>query len=324
MTSTSPSEPIRLVSVSGGKDSTACLTLALERHPRAQVIAAFADTGNEHEAVYEYLAYLELHLGIQITRLKQDFSDWWWRRRNYVAEKWPEKLVKKNGFTPDKAEQIVSRALAILDGGPTGNPYLDLCIIKGRFPSRKAQFCTQYLKTEPLAIYALDLIDKHGAVESWQGVRAEESPNRAKLPEREDKGGGYTIYRPILKWTAKDVFAQHVEAGIKPNPLYMLGCNRVGCMPCINAAKDEVLNISKRFPEHIDRIEEWERLVSSVSKRENATFFPAPGDNETAVERGSIRKIVEWSQTKRGGSHFDMFRMFDEPEACSSAYGLCE
>jgi tRNA(Ile)-lysidine synthase TilS/MesJ len=37
---------IRLVSVSGGKDSTACLLLALERHPREEVRAVFADTGN--------------------------------------------------------------------------------------------------------------------------------------------------------------------------------------------------------------------------------------------------------------------------------------
>jgi hypothetical protein len=33
---------------------------------------------------------------------------------------------------------------------PSGNPFLDLCLWKGRFPSRMTQFCTQFLKTEPL------------------------------------------------------------------------------------------------------------------------------------------------------------------------------
>ena len=42
---------IRCVSVSGGKDSTATLLVALEQYPD-DVIAMFADTGNEHDAVY--------------------------------------------------------------------------------------------------------------------------------------------------------------------------------------------------------------------------------------------------------------------------------
>ena len=309
--STNPKK--RLVSVSGGKDSTATLLVALESHPHDEVMAAFADTGNEHEATYEYVHYLERALGVPIKWLRQDFSDWWAQRRTYVAEKWPEKGV-------DAA--TIARAFAVYDKGPTGNPYLDLCIIKNRFPSRRAQFCTQFLKTEPLTEYALDLIDEHGAVESWQGVRADESPNRAKLPEREDVGGGYSIFRPILKWSVAQVFAQHDKHGIVPNPLYSKGMGRVGCMPCVNANKAEIREIAKRFPEHIDRIEEWESIVAAVSKRHAATFFAAPGDNDTAHERGNIRQVVEWSKTTRGGVQRDLLN--SEALACSSAYGLCE
>lgn len=306
---------IRLVSMSGGKDSTACLLLALERHPRDEVRAVYADTGNEHELVDGYIEYLEKRTGISVHKIRPDFTDWWWRRRDYVRDKWPEKGV------PD---DVVTRVLAVMEKGPTGNPYLDLCIIKSRFPSRRAQFCTQFLKTEPLTEYALQLIDEHGAVESWQGVRAQESPGRAKLPEREDRGGSYTIYRPILKWTADEVFAYHRARGVEPNPLYKLGMCRVGCMPCINAAKDQVLEISKRFPEHIERIAEWEEAVGAASKRQNSTFFPAPGNNEDAAERGNIRAVVRWSTTKHGGRLQDWIRQTDEPAACSSSYGLCE
>jgi 3'-phosphoadenosine 5'-phosphosulfate sulfotransferase (PAPS reductase)/FAD synthetase len=310
---------IRLVSMSGGKDSTACLLLALERHPKDEVKAVFADTGNEHPAVYEYIDYLERVTGVTVHRLKEDFSDWWWRKREYIATKWPEKGVPQGD---------VDRALTVFDQGPTGNPYLDLCIIKSRFPSRKAQFCTQYLKTRPLTEYALELIDQYGAVESWQGVRADESASRANLPEREDQGGGLTVYRPIHKWTAQEVFALHHKHGVDPNPLYKQGMGRVGCMPCINANKNEVREIWKRFPEHIERINEWEKVVGRASKRQHATFFAGAnkGENLTsaeAYERGNIWAIVEWSKTRWGGKEIDPAAL-DEPTGCSSAYGLCD
>ena len=310
---------IRLVSISGGKDSTACLLLALERHPKDEVKAVFADTGNEHPAVYAYVDYLERTTGVPVKRLKEDFSDWWWRKREYITNKWPEKGVP---------QENVDRALRVFDQGPTGNPYLDLCIIKSRFPSRKAQFCTQYLKTRPLTEYALELIDQYGTVESWQGVRADESASRANLPEREDQGGGLLVYRPIHKWTAQDVFDLHHKHGIKPNPLYTQGMGRVGCMPCINANKNEIREIWKRFPEHIERIAEWELMVGQASKWEAATFFPNPsrGAEVTPSETyasGSVWAVVEWSKTRWGGKELDPASL-DEPTGCSSAYGLCD
>lgn len=309
-----------LVSFSGGKDSTATLLVAIEQGVE-NLSGVFCDTGNEHDAVYEYVDYIQQATGIKIKTLRQDFTDWWWRRRDYVRDKW---MLPHKGWPTGVPDTIIQAVLVVLEKGPTGNPYLDLCIIKSRFPSRKAQFCTQHLKSEPATEYALELIDQYGSVVSWQGVRAEESPGRAKLPDREDKGGGYSVYRPIHKWTAAQVFAMHDKHGIKPNPLYKLGMGRVGCMPCVNANKDEILEISKRFPEQIDRINEWENAVSLASKRSNATFFPSPGENETARERGNIFQVVKWSQTKRGGRLMDMFRINDEVLACSSSYGLCE
>lgn len=352
-----------LVSNSSGKDSSATLSLAIERHPLKDISSLFCDTGNEHPLVYDYLNYLEDVTKVPIKRLKADFTDWWWHRHAYVRDKWPAKLRKgtkgrwawsapkgtepiekppvpsdiyarhKIGYwnwkpaqrpmSDIEADEVVARTLSAFDKGPTGNPYLDLCMIKGRFPSRTRQFCTEFLKTIPATEHALELIDQFGAIESWQGVRADESLARAHLLEREDRGGGLVIVRPIITWTAQMVFDQLRKHGIKPNPLYSMGMGRVGCMPCINAAKDEILEISKRFPEHFDRIEKWEKLVSEVSKRRNATFFPSPGDNESANERGNIRQVVKWSQTSRGGKQVDFTRL-DEPSACASSYGLCD
>ncbi|MFI8038977.1 phosphoadenosine phosphosulfate reductase family protein, partial [Acinetobacter baumannii] len=49
---------INIVSISGGKDSAATLLLALEQNV-SNLLAVFADTGNEHEITYEYVRYLE-------------------------------------------------------------------------------------------------------------------------------------------------------------------------------------------------------------------------------------------------------------------------
>lgn len=312
-----------LVSLSGGKDSTATLLMALEIHGHADVMAAFADTGNEHPETYEYVRYLHRLLGVPVVWLKRDLSPEWWARVAYVQEHWPLKGVE---------QEVVDRVVEFMQRGPTGNPFLDLCIIKGRFPSRRAQFCTQWLKTEPLTELAMELIEVHGHVWSWQGIRLDESYSRRSrlqgtgtcVHSYEVVGSGLHIMRPILRWTAADVFAAHRAWKVEPNPLYLQGANRVGCMPCINAGKDEVLNISKRWPEHIERIAEWETIVGLASKRGNSTFFPAPGDSETAFERGNVWQVVEWSQTQRGGKLLDLFRVHDEPSACASSFGLCE
>lgn len=312
---------MHVVSVSGGKDSAATALLALETQPRESLRFVFADTGNEHELTYEYVDYMEHHLDITIDRVRAEFSGEIERKRQYVIDHWPRKGVDAAG---------VERALKALV--PTGSPYLDLCIWKGRFPSPLAQFCTEFLKTKPLMEYQLNLIDEGlcADVWSWQGVRLDESPSRkirlqgtgACVRSLEHQGGGIWAYRPILRWKAADCFDAARLFGLDPNPLYRLGQTRVGCMPCINSSKDEILAISKRFPGHIDRIEFWERQVGAASLRQGASFFPDP-DRDAHLNKRGIRNVVRWSQTARGGQLIDFIRL-EPAKACESAYGLCE
>lgn len=313
---------IHVVSLSTGKDSTATALLALEEVPRERLRWVTADTGNEHEEYERYLKYLEKELGIVIDVLRSEFTEQIARKREYVLNKWPEKGV------PPHAVARAAKALV-----PTGNPYLDLCLWKGRFPSRRAQFCTEFLKTQPLVEYQLEIVESGlaAAVWSWQGVRIDESDSRrtrlqgtgACVKSFDVLGGGVYNFRPILRWTAQECIDAHALYGITPNPLYSQGMFRVGCMPCVNANKDEILEISKRFPHHIDRIEYWERSVAMTSKLEEASFFPNPHRDAHLNKRG-IRNVVEWSKTQRGGVNLDFIRIMEEPKACSSNYGLCE
>ena len=316
-----------IVSVSGDKDSTALLLLAMERGAE-NLQAVFADTGHEHQQTYDYVRYLEQATGVPIRWVRADFSERIANKATYVREKWLEKGVPAAD---------IDRALAVLDKGPTGNPFLDLCIWKGRFPSTKARFCSEELKRNPIVEQVqMPLLDAGHEVISWQGVRADESPARALLKESEcvgtwpDTGGELWNYRPILKWTAEQCFDMHRRHGIKHNPLYEQGMGRVGCMPCIHARKDELLEISKRFPDEVARVAEWERIVSEASKRKSATFFAATdigvtSNSEDTVRDANIFKFVEWSKTSRGGKQYDLIRA-DQTDgfACSSIYGLCE
>lgn len=314
---------IHCVSVSGGKDSLATAILALETQPRESLRFVFADTGNEEQTTLDYLREIDAHLGLNLVTLPQpSFADRIIRKREFVQKHWPKK-----GASPTDIE----RAVKALE--PTGNPFLDLCIWKGRFPSRKAQFCTQELKTIPLVEYQMSLIEsgQGDAVWSWQGVRIDESDARrtrlqgtgACVNAFEEVGGGLYTYRPILRWRAADCFEAGAIYGVRPNPLYLQNMSRVGCMPCINANKDEVLEISKRFPGHIDRIEWWEWRVGQAGRKQEASFFPDP-DRDAHLNKRGIRNMVKWSQTQRGGKVVDWIRVTEEPRAYSSAYGLCE
>lgn len=326
------SNTLNVVSISGGKDSLAQCLVAIENN--VPHIRVFADTGHESPQTMEYLDYLESKLG-EILRVKADFTRQIEGKRKFIAEKWPTSLVEECGLSSSEAEQRIDIALKTLK--PTGNPFLDLCMWKGRFPSTKARFCTFELKHEPVRLQVIKpALDKYDDVISWQGVRAQESPSRAKLQEWDedaDNTAGLHVYRPILHWTHEDVFSIAKRHNIKPNPLYQQGCSRVGCMPCIHARKSELAEIFTRFPDEIARVAEWERLVASCSRRGNSTFFPSTQDPVKkeqrieciTVESHGINTYRDWALTSRGGRQFDLLADENASQACSSVYaGVCE
>ncbi|QOD81858.1 phosphoadenosine phosphosulfate reductase family protein [Chromobacterium haemolyticum] len=219
------------------------------------------------------------------------------------------------------------RALAVLY--PTGNPFLDLCLWKGRFPSRKAQFCTEELKRNMAVAYQLELIDAGHRVVSWQGVRRDESQNRRNAKKIERLAPRLYAFRPLVEWSALDVFDYCAQQGLQPNPLYLQGCGRVGCMPCINVGKEEITQIDSRWPEHLARPSQWEKLVSQASKRGFSTFFNKELHDDNWSDRrvheaNQVSAVIQWARTTRGGVQFNLLADLIEPTACASAYGLCE
>jgi len=314
-----------VVNISGGKDSTACYLLALERRERTGMdfLAVTADTGHEHPLTYEYIRNLPtITGGPEVVVVKADFTARINKKRRTIENKWADAGI---------SQKRIDQALELLM--PTGNPFLDMCMLKGRFPSTRARFCTEELKAKPIEHILVNLIKQNKGVVSWQGERRDESRARANLEMFQkipwyDPVGILLKYRPLVYKTATDVFAIHKHHGIEPNPLYKMGMGRVGCMPCIMCRKNELKEIAARFPNEIKRVAEWEKLVANASKTGLSTFFSADKTPYSQNQDGSypsILDVAEWSKTDRGGRQFNLFTENDKDAfICSSLYGLCE
>lgn len=79
-------DTVNVISISGGKDSTALWLLAKEKQTENMKVI-FSDVGHEHPATYEYIEYLQKELG-EVTIIKPDFTDQIIHKREVVQTKW--------------------------------------------------------------------------------------------------------------------------------------------------------------------------------------------------------------------------------------------
>jgi len=320
-----------IVNVSGGKDSGACLELALMRGIKFRSV--MADTDNEARVTRDHVAALSerliAHGQTPVELVKSDFSGRLKTKREHIQKNW-----SRAGVPQDR----IDRALEILR--PSGNVFLDLCLWKGRFPSRRSQFCTEFLKQDAIFRGVLEPALRRTPVVQWLGVRRDESPARARAPmfRKTRINGMYPLisFSPIIHWSGENAVNFAQNRGAPVNPLYYQGFTRVGCFPCINASKNEIARIGIHHPEEIAIRAEWEDLVADASKRGAATFFAAKttprgaalaksDEAAASTDYPRIPEVVDWARTARGGKRRDPERDAElESTLCSSAYGLCE
>ena len=192
--------------------------------------------------------------------------------------------------------------------------------IKGRAPSRTRQFCTTFLKMIPQRRWMEDNfapagLFPHEEKEIYTGVRRDESHARLFTPFRAwDDFFICWLNNPLADWTKKMCFDYVTAHGQEYNPLYRLGFSRVGCAPCINSGKDDILLWLQRYPEMIDKVRDYEQ-------NSGVTFFSpcVPG-----MDMNFIDEVIAWAQTDRGGRQANMFKVLNEHPGCESKYGLCE
>ncbi len=194
-------------------------------------------------------------------------------------------------------------------------PMADLVRKQKIFPSRRVRYCTRILKMEPITAYLREMQDDGHDPINAVGIRAEESARRATMPEWEYQAAmDCEVWRPLLTWTFEDVVDIHARHGLKPNPLYLQGAERVGCWPCIYAKKAEIRLLADLDPGKVDEIRALENELG-------ATWFQARhGDTS---KPWTIDQAIEWSKTSRGGRQFELFSASSDDAGCMR-WGLCD
>jgi len=277
-----------IVGFSGGIDSQACARWVLNRYPAEDVILLNSDVGgHEHPITTQFVEDYsrDVHPVTVVTPIVADLGA---KCKNERRAKYQE------------TDRLTFDVLAE---------------IKGMFPSQRFQFCTEHLKLRPSHRWIVENVTGKGETFiRYAGVRRQESNRRKSKKAIEwDHYFNCELHHPIVDWTKQMCFDYVKHHGEEVNPRYTMGFNRVGCAPCINANKGDILEWATRFPEMIDKVRAWEQ-------RTGLSFFRKP------FEDGSYRWVddmVDWAKTTRGGKQFSLM-VLQEPAACDSEYGLCE
>lgn len=227
-----------IVSVSGGKDSTATALYCLEKNYEFRMV--FADVGWEHPATYEYLNELENKIGKKIHHVQKEIEF------DPIHQNFVDEMEKELGMK---------------------SPFIRLIMKKTCIPTGKFKFCTPILKVEPIKEWIENNTDIPVVA---VGVRKDESIRRSKLESWEwNKTYDCFVWRPILNWTFEDVVNMHTKHKMKPNPLYLQNFKRVGCYPCIFGSKSNIKVLDDKRVNIIKRIEEY----VSDKRGKKITFF---------------------------------------------------
>lgn len=210
-----------VVPVSGGKDSQACLKLALEHYPADEVLGLFCDTKFEHPLTYEHIERMKAMYGVRIETVNNGSVE--------------EQILKHERF-PGGGSRFCTEELKIW---PSKRFYKALAEDQGsRLGNKRRRVGAS----------------QAGGFEVWYGMRLDEGT------ERRTRYAGKVcdeVYRPhevlkkypqylgklgvrfrlaVLDWSSGDVFA-HLDG--QHNPLYDVRdekgepvFDRVGCFPC--------------------------------------------------------------------------------------------
>lgn len=216
-----------VVNHSGGKDSQAMMVRLVELVPASRLVVVHASLGD-----FEWPGALEL-------------------AEKQAADAGVPFLVARAVKT---FEEMVERRHAARPDVPS-------------FPSASTRQCTSDLKRGPIEREIRRYVKAHGfaGVVSCHGIRAEESPARAKQPVFEWNeratipGRTWFDWHPIAELTREEVFATIAGAGQEPHAAYALGNDRLSCVFCIMGSKGDIANGARQRPELFARLVRLER-----------------------------------------------------------------
>lgn len=208
-----------VINHSGGKDSQAMMVRLLEFIPKAQILVIHASLGEvEWEGALEHAEQQAKFAGVPF-------------------------LVARSVKT---FFEMVEHRFKVRPGPDSP------C-----WPSASNRQCTSDLKRGPIEREVRRYAKAHGftTIVSCLGLRAQESPGRAKKPQLRlnERGSvaGRTWYEwlPIHELSTEEVFSTIREAGQRPHRAYEAGNDRLSCVFCIMGSAKDLKNGAKHRPD---------------------------------------------------------------------------
>lgn len=230
------------VSTSAGKDSLAMLAYVAELARAAgvldRVVAVHADLGRVEWHGTRGLAEEQARaLGLRFMLVKRTQGDLLEHVERYG--KWPTPSTRY--CTADHKRQQIHRALTAL--------------------------ANEVRATWPVGI------DRPVRVLNCVGLRAEESPGRAKRPsitrdKRASSGAKIVdVWLPIQQWTEAKVWAACRASGLRTHPAYAVGLPRASCVFCIFAPEAALQIAALHNPELLAEYVRVEQAIGHTFKR---------------------------------------------------------
>lgn len=134
------------------------------------------------------------------------------------------------------------------------------------WPSASTRQCTSDLKRGPIQREVRRYAKAHGfkTIVNCLGLRAEESPGRRKRLTFQKMGISNSVHTwfewlPVHQLTKEQVFTAIRDAGQKPHYAYALGNERLSCVFCIMASRNDLRTGAREHPALLKEYDEMER-----------------------------------------------------------------
>ena len=228
-----------IVPISGGKDSQACLKLALQEYDKSEVMGVFCDTQFEHPLTYAHIEWMRDFYGIYIHTI--------------TAGSVPEKVLKYKRF-PGGGARHCTEELKIV---PSKKYYKYHADEYGGFEVWLGMRSDESKEREKRYFGKIndELYAPHDVM--------------SKYPKYLNKKGVW-FRLPVIDWSENEIFSFLND---EENPLYKKGCKRVGCAPCL-ASGDK----SKEHYFALDDFGRSQRvIVAELEKQIGRSIFTSKG-----------------------------------------------
>lgn len=137
------------------------------------------------------------------------------------------------------------------------------------WPSASTRQCTSDLKRGPIQreIRRFAKWNGYNLIINCLGLRAQESSGRAKRAEFSKMGVSNSVatwyeYLPIHQWKREEVFGAIAGDGQEPHYAYALGNERLSCVFCIMASKNDLRIGAEHHPELLEKYNQLEKTTN--------------------------------------------------------------